>query len=187
MRSQVRDLGATRELLAHHLSDLDDILAALRIRNGAFPSAHSSFLALYRVVKDGFLLRTTVHVPTHELTMNSIHKDKGPVCRLSHTALNFCGQKHTVPPLHHEADVPAAACEPDTRRTLKTQFSEDDQLFVTVNISKFSQNCCRAGGQEGFCAAGGRGATHLGRGARPDGRRGGAAVQGACDAEACRF
>jgi hypothetical protein len=32
----VRDLGATRELLAHHLSDLDDILAALRIRNGAF-------------------------------------------------------------------------------------------------------------------------------------------------------
>ena len=32
---QVRDLGATKELLAHHLSDLDDILAARRIRNGA--------------------------------------------------------------------------------------------------------------------------------------------------------
>lgn len=31
---QVRDLGATRELLHHHLNDLDDILSALRSRNG---------------------------------------------------------------------------------------------------------------------------------------------------------
>ena len=60
MRSQVRDLGATRELLAHHLSDLDDILAALRIRNGAFPSARSRFSTSPTLRKQRKGKRTTV-------------------------------------------------------------------------------------------------------------------------------
>lgn len=41
---QVRDLGATRELLSHHLSDLDDILSVLRIRNGANYACHTPLL-----------------------------------------------------------------------------------------------------------------------------------------------
>ena len=34
--AQVRDLGATKELLTHHLQDLDTILAALRRHHGGF-------------------------------------------------------------------------------------------------------------------------------------------------------
>lgn len=39
---QVRDLRALRDLLGYHLEDLDDVLDALRERNGVRPSYRTS-------------------------------------------------------------------------------------------------------------------------------------------------
>lgn len=136
MRPQVRDLGATRELLAHHLSDLDDILAALRIRNGAFSSAHPAFLALCRVTAN-----RTGPCHAHCACAQACADDaqyirEHLVCRLPHAFVGFCGQTHTLCPPKHGAAAPTAAatCETDTscifdKQALYLVIQTDDQYF----------------------------------------------------------